>query len=191
LRHPSHRLTRPSTPVHDSRSRWTRLLFVVLSLVGAACWPQTLQAQAVAPPGPSAAHFLPRLLQFEGLLGAELSSETGLCIDAILQSAWLIPGSKAQEVQPLTIDRVRRAAEVCDAETGPYDRRLAEQLRARVAQQLESAEWLQERLPKARACLMTSVDQTTLHACLTAVLGEPPSDADWRRWLALFERAKR
>ncbi len=137
------------------------------------------------------AHFLPRLLQFESLLGAELSSETGLCMDAMLQSAWLMPGGKAQEVQPLTIDRVRRAAEVCDAATGSGDRRLAEQLRARAAHQLEAAEWLQERLPKARACLMTSVDQSTLRACLTAVLGELPSDADWRRWLTLFERAKR
>jgi len=134
---------------------------------------------------------LQRLLQYEALLGIEMTADVALCMDAALNSQWLLPSKATQEVQPLIIDRVRHAGEACEVSKRPEDRRLAEQMRARVEQQLEGAAWAQERLPKARACLAQSADLVALRNCVSTTLGVQPSEADWRRWSALFERRKR
>jgi hypothetical protein len=134
---------------------------------------------------------LQRLLQYELLLGLTLPADTAMCVDAALRGPWLLPGTARQELSPLVSERVRQAAEGCEAARQPDDRRLAAQLRTRGEQQLEAAAWAQERLPKARDCLAFSADTVALRTCVTAALGVPPSEADWRRWTALFERRKR
>ena len=134
---------------------------------------------------------LQRILQYEVLLGLALPADTALCVDASLRGAWLLPGTAKQELSPLVSERVRQVAETCEAARQPEDRRLAAQMRARAEQQLDAAAWAEERLPKARACLAQSGDTAVLRDCVTALLGTPPSDADWRRWTSLFERRKR
>jgi hypothetical protein len=173
----------------------------VRRLEGAACRPAGLVLAAFCAVAgvhaqPLAAHDadgvrLQRLLQYELLLGVTLPVDTALCVDAALSGAWVLPGTARQELSPMVPERVRQAAETCEAARQPEDRRLAAKLRARAEQQLEAAAWAEERLPKARACLALSADISALRDCVTAALGTQPSEADWRRWTALFERRKR
>lgn len=162
--------------------------FVVLLL--AVCVSSAIQAQQSTTRDVDGAR-LQRLLQYESLVGVVLPADTALCVDVALNSPWLLPATARQDLAPTVAERVRHAAEACEASRRPLDHRLASQLRSRSQQQLEAATWAEEKLPKARDCLALSADTAALRACVTEALGAPPSDADWRRWTALFERRRR
>lgn len=132
---------------------------------------------------------LQRILQYESVLGSELSTKVGVCIDGALNKAWIIDEDLTKEVQPSVLSNLRRASETCAITMSSRKARLAAQLREMTERQLQIAMRLEKPVTASRNCLKTTGTSETLKACITTAIGKPPTQKEWGYWTLLIQRA--
>lgn len=131
-----------------------------------------------------------RTLQYEMLLGSELSPTIAVCIDEKLGNVWMLPTQSASDLSVRATERIRRRMEICLAEAGSLtiDFRFAAELRRGMEAQLKAAHGLELAKHSARNCLDRSPTQDSYKDCMATALPAALGGVQWNRWLMLFER---
>lgn len=160
-----------------------------LSLMG-NCYAQTTPTNSTEVDAAQSTELTLRVLQYEVMLGSELGSTLAVCVDEGLQNAWMLPEKAQTEFSGKAVERIRRRLEICQAGAGSQtkDLRLAGEIRIVMEAQLKAARALELSKNSARSCLSNSQMQDSYKACMATVLPVVPSEFQWTRWLALFER---
>jgi hypothetical protein len=131
-----------------------------------------------------------RVLQYEIMLGSDLSSGVALCIDEKFSNAWMLPENPNAEVSAQATERVRRALELCQANSGedPMPSRLASQIRRNMEEQFKIAQALNASKKAVQSCMSNAQAQDTYKACMTTALPASRNESSWPRWAMLFDR---
>lgn len=132
---------------------------------------------------------LQRILQYESVLGSELSTKVGICIDDALNKAWIIDEDLTKEIKPSVLSNLRRASETCAITTSSQRTRLAAQLREMTERQLRLAMKLDQPVTASRNCLKTTGTSETHKACIATAIGKLPTENEWGYWTLLIRRA--
>ena len=131
-----------------------------------------------------------RTLQYQIMLGLELSTSFSVCLDEGLHGSWMLPQKAETEVSMKAVERVRRRLEICQAEASPEttDFRLAAGIRKEMEGRLKAAQALEHSKNVASTCLKQSQFQDAYRAGISAALPQAMNEFQWPRWLSLFER---
>ncbi len=131
-----------------------------------------------------------RALQYEIMLGAELSPTLAVCVDERLRNVWMLPEKAETELSAKAVGRVRRGLEVCQAsaDSQSKDLRLSAEIRHGMEAQLIAARRLELTRMSARNCLGKSHTQDTYKECMVIALPATLSEYQWPKWLTLFHR---
>lgn len=135
-------------------------------------------------PSPQAGELLLRLLQYEAMLGDELTPEMALCVDMVTRGRFFEFAPDGGPPGASAINSVRRAAELCAISPAYGATRLVGELRELLAKQLAQA----TKLNAVRQCLSQSVGTEALRTCVTTATGAPPTPTEWRQWTTLFQQ---
>ncbi len=131
-----------------------------------------------------------RVLQYEIMLGSDLSSGVALCIDEKFSNAWMLPENPNADVSAQATERVRRALELCQANSGEdltlY--RLASQIRSDLEEKFKLAKALDATKKAVHSCMSMAQGQDTYKTCMTAAIPASRNESSWPRWAMLFER---
>ena len=139
-----------------------------------------------------------RVFQYEIVLGRELSSDVGVCIDGELSYAWMLPEKAETELSLKAIARVKSIQRVCGLHSGSDSNasifignftagNFTAGIRTVISEQLQAAQVLEQTRKSTRVCL-NSQSQDTYKSCIQMALPVVPSDFQWTRWFSLFER---
>ena len=137
-----------------------------------------------------------RVLQYEAMLGGELSAQAGLCIDERMTKPGLVSLANVEALSPRALAHLRRSAETCvlaekvgetdDPSGGGSATRAVGDLRANLVNLREFA----EKLRKVRPCLTSAQDIDTMRSCVVASTGAQPTPAEWQQWVALYRTSR-
>lgn len=135
-----------------------------------------------------------RVLQYEILLGREITSNIGLCIDGELSYAWMLPEKADTEISFKAIERVKSVQRFCedryvrDSNVSGLTGSLTGGMRTVMLDQFQTAQVLEQNKKSTRSCLSNAQSQDVYKACIQLALPVVPSDFQWTRWFSLFER---
>jgi hypothetical protein len=131
---------------------------------------------------------LQRILQYESLLGSDLSTKVGICVDDVMGKAWIIDGDPSQEIRSSVLGNLRHASETCAVTMSSQKGRLAAQLREMTERQLQLAMKLEKPVAASRTCLKSSTTTDAFRTCIAKVIGKPPTEIEMDFWSVLIQR---
>lgn len=131
---------------------------------------------------------LQRILQYESVLGSELSTKVGICVDDAMGKAWIIDEDLSQEIRPSVLSNLRHASERCAVTMSSQKGRLAAQLREMTERQLRLAMKLDQPVAASRHCVKTAGSTEAFRTCIAKVFGKPPTENEVGFWNVLIQR---
>jgi hypothetical protein len=131
---------------------------------------------------------LQRVLQYEVVLGTELSTKVGICVDDAMGNAWLFGEDPSQGIRPSVLSNLRHASETCAVTMSTQKGRLAAQLREMTERQLKLAVKLDQPANASRNCLKTAGATEAVRACIGTAIGKPLTESEWGFWNLLLQR---
>lgn len=131
---------------------------------------------------------LQRILQYESVLGSDLSTKVGICVDEAMGKAWIIDVEPSQEIRPSILSNLRHASETCAVTMSAKKGRLAAQLREMTERQLLLAMKLEQPVAASRACLKTASSTVVFKSCITKAIGKLPNENEMGFWNELVQR---
>lgn len=131
---------------------------------------------------------LQRVLQYEFVLGTDLGTKVGVCIDDAMGNVWLLGEDPSQELRPSVLSNLRQASETCAVRMSTQKARLAAQLRGMTERQLKLAMKLDQSVNASRKCLKQAGTTETFRACITTAMGKPSTENEWGFWSVLIQR---
>ncbi len=158
------------------------------------CLAQTTTANSLLIDTVKSTEMAQRVLQYEIILGRELSSSIGVCIDGELSYAWMLPEKTETELSLKAIERVKTVQRFCedrsvrDSNVFSLTGSLTAGIRTVMAEQFQAAQVLEQTKKSTRSCLSNAQSQDTYKSCIQLALPMVPSDFQWTRWFSLFER---
>lgn len=129
-----------------------------------------------------------RVLQYEFLLGNELGTKVGICVDDAMGKEWFLDEDLSQEIRPSALNNLRSASEKCAVTMSAQKGRLAAQLRTMTEHQLKLAMQLDPTVNASRNCLKTSRATEAIRACIATAMGKPPTENEWGFWKVLIQK---
>jgi len=172
---------------------WLPGVIILISLM-VECQAQSNLTRALLLATGQSPEMAQRVFQYEIILGRELSSNIGLCIDGELSYAWMLPENADSELSLKAIERVKNVQRVCedrfvrDSNVFSLTGNLTAGIRTVMAEQLQAAQVLEQTKKSTRICLTNSQSQDTYKSCIQMALPLVPSDFQWTKWFSLFER---
>lgn len=174
------------------KARYSRPISVitVLGLIVTSFFGNLAIAQSSAP-NENELQFVQRLLQYELVLGTQMTFDTGTCIDVQLGQRWRLPDNleQAGDAWRKVSEKIRFSEEICLSSERNSDLRFVKNVRQAMENQLQRAAILQQ-FELARGCISNSADLTSLKYCVVQARGQELSDADWKRWIVLYQKSK-
>lgn len=175
-----------------SNARYFRPISVitVLGLIVTSFFGNLALAQSSAP-NENDLQFVQRLLQYELVIGKQISFDTGTCIDVQLGQRWRLLENleQASDAWRKISEKIRFSEEYCTSSDHSSDLRLVKNVRQAMENQLRRAAIL-EQFERARSCISNSVDLTSLKNCVAQACGQELSETDWKRWIVLYQKSK-
>jgi hypothetical protein len=132
---------------------------------------------------------LQRILQYESVLGNELSTKIGVCVDDNLGKAWFIDDDTSQEIPSSVLNTLRQASETCAITMTPQKGRLVSQLREMTERQLVLSKKLDQPVADSRKCVKTPGTIEAFKSCISKATGKPPTEIELRFWTVLIQRS--
>ncbi|KIF81879.1 hypothetical protein TSA66_15485 [Noviherbaspirillum autotrophicum] len=134
-----------------------------------------------------------RLLRYDAVMGKPLAPDIGFCVDSkvVGAQALLMPPADRAFASARFEAQVSQAAEGCisSASRDPGSTRFVGEIVASLMTARQRRIALETE--RARECLASSADVQTLKGCITKARGQALAESDWKRWVTLYEQARK